>query len=147
MAGQPLAHLRMLVGCVVVDDGVDRLLDRHLRLDGIEEADELLVPVALHVAADDGTVEDVQSCEQRGRTVTFVVVGHRTGTARLHRQPWLGAVECLNLALFVDREDDRMGGRIDIEPTMLLSARQERPPARTRVAYARGNALTLRNDQ
>ena len=47
MPYQPLAHLRMLVGCVVVDDGVDRLLDRYLRLDGIEEADELLVPVAL----------------------------------------------------------------------------------------------------
>ena len=93
--------------------------------------------MALHVAADDGAIEDVEGSEQRDGAVTFVVVGHRTGTARLHRQPWLGAVECLNLALFVDREDDRMGGRIDIEPTMLLSARQERPPARTRVAYGR----------
>jgi len=44
----------MLVGCVVVDDGVDRLSGRHLPFDGIEEADELLVPVVLHVAADDG---------------------------------------------------------------------------------------------
>ena len=49
MPCQPLSHLRMLVGYVVVDDGVDRLLDRHLRLDGIEEADELLVPVALQL--------------------------------------------------------------------------------------------------
>jgi hypothetical protein len=78
MPGQPLAHLRVLAGSVVVDDGVDRLLDRYLRLNGIEEADELLVPVALHVAADDGTVEDVESSEQRGRTVAFVVVGHRS---------------------------------------------------------------------
>jgi len=98
MPCQPLAHLRMLVGSVVVDDGVDRLLDRYLRLDGIEEADELLVPVALHVAADDGTVEDVESSEQRGRTVAFVVVGHRSSTARLHRQTGLGAVERLDLA-------------------------------------------------
>ena len=93
MPGQPLAHLRMLVGCVVVDDGVDRLLGRHLRLDGIEEADEFLVPVALHVAADDGTVENVESREQRGRAVTFVVVGHRSGAPLLHRQTGLGAVE------------------------------------------------------
>jgi len=50
------------------------------------------------VAADDGAIEDVEGSEQRGGAVTFVVVGHRTGTARLHRQPWLGAVECLNLA-------------------------------------------------
>src|SRR5258706_10492210 len=85
MPYQPLAHLRMLVGCVVVDDGVDRFLDRHLRLDGIEKADELLVPVALHVAADDATVEDVESGEQCGRTVAFVVVGHRSGAAWLHQ--------------------------------------------------------------
>jgi hypothetical protein len=44
--------------------------------------------------------------------VTFVVVGHRSSTARLHRQTRLGAVERLDLALLVDREDDRMGGRI-----------------------------------
>src|SRR5664280_2814961 len=50
MPGQPLAHLRMLVGCVVVDDGVDFLSHRHLRLDGIEEADKLLMAMALHVA-------------------------------------------------------------------------------------------------
>jgi hypothetical protein len=35
---------------------------RHLRLrlDGVEEAYELLVPVALHIAADDGAVKDVE---------------------------------------------------------------------------------------
>jgi hypothetical protein len=84
-------------------------LDRYLRLNGIEEADELLVPVALHVAAEDGTVEDVESSEQRGRTVAFVVVGHRSGTARLDRQTGLGAVERLDLALLINREDDGMG--------------------------------------
>ena len=98
MPCQPLAHLRMLVGCVVVDDGVDRLSGWHLRFDGIEEADELLMPVVLHVAADDGAVEDIESGEQRGRAVTFVVVGHRSGAARLHRQTRLGMVERLDLA-------------------------------------------------
>ena len=115
MPGQPLAHLRMLVGCVVVDNGVDFLSRRHLRLDGIEEADELLVPVALHIAADDGAVEDIEGGEQSGRAVTLVVVGHRPGAALLHRQAGLGTVECLDLALFIDGEDHGMGGRIDIE--------------------------------
>src|ERR1022692_4802261 len=79
--------------------------------------------MALHIAADDGAIEDVESCEQRGGAVTFVVVRHRSGTARLHRQPRLGAVERLDLAFLVDREDDRMGGRIDVEATSLsLSA-------------------------
>src|SRR4030081_1683659 len=65
--------------------------------------------------ADDGAVKDVEGCEQRGGAVTFVVVRHRPGTARLHRQTRLGAVERLDLALLVDREDDRMGARIDAE--------------------------------
>ena len=93
--------------------------------------------MALHVAADDGAIEHVEGGKQRRSAMALVVVGQSAGAALLQRQPGLGAVECLNLALFVDREDDRMGGRIDIEPTMLLSARQERPPARTRVAYGR----------
>jgi hypothetical protein len=42
---------------------VDDLSDRHFRLDGIEEADELLVPMALHVAADDGAVEHVSAAK------------------------------------------------------------------------------------
>ena len=67
MAGQPLADLGMLVGCVVVDDGVDFLSLWHLRFDVIEEADELLVAMALHVAADDRAVEDVEGGEQCGR--------------------------------------------------------------------------------
>src|ERR1700738_3356344 len=42
MPGQPLAHLRMLVGRIVVDDGVDHFSHRDLLLDRVEEADELL---------------------------------------------------------------------------------------------------------
>jgi hypothetical protein len=52
--GQPFLHLRVFVGGVVVDDGVDRLWRRHLRLYGIEEADELLMPVTVQVAANAG---------------------------------------------------------------------------------------------
>ena len=103
MAGQPCAHLGMFVGGIVVDDGVDRLSLRHLRLDGIEEADELLM-------ADDGAVEDVEDGEQRGCAVTFVVMGHGAGAARLHRQSWLGAIERLDLALF-RRPRERRHGR------------------------------------
>ena len=51
----------------------------------IRGPDEFLVPVALHVGADDGTVEDVESGEQRGRAVTFVVVG--PGATRLEPVP------------------------------------------------------------
>src|SRR4029079_6106924 len=81
----------------------------------VEEADELLVPMALHVAADDGAVENVKGGKQRGRAVALVVVGHGSGAALFHRQAWLSAVERLDLALLVDRDHDRMGWWIDIE--------------------------------
>jgi hypothetical protein len=45
---------------------------------------------------------------------------HGTGAARLHRQPWLSAIERLDLALFVDRENDGMGGRVDVEADNVL---------------------------
>ena len=61
---EPCADLGVLVGGVVVEDDVDHLAGRHLGLDRVEEADELLMAMALHVAADDGAVEDVERGEQ-----------------------------------------------------------------------------------
>ena len=113
---QPLTHLWMLVGGVVVEDHVHDFFDRHLRLNGVQEADELLVTMALHTSANDLAFEDIESSEQRRCAMALVVVGHRAGSAFLHRQAGLGAVERLDLRLFVDREDDGMGGRIDIKP-------------------------------
>ena len=36
MAGEPSTHLGMLVDCVVIADGMDRLAIGHLRLDSVE---------------------------------------------------------------------------------------------------------------
>ena len=52
------------MGGVVVDDGVDRLSHGNLFLDDIEETDELLMAMALHVAADHRAVENVHCGEQ-----------------------------------------------------------------------------------
>ena len=91
------------------------LAGRDLALDGVEKADEFLVAVALHAAADDGAVEHVERGEQRGRAVALVVVRHRPAAARLDRQSGLGAVERLDLALLVDRQHHGVRRRIDIE--------------------------------
>ena len=48
---KPCAHLEVLVGGVVVEHGVDDRADRHLSLDGVEEADERLMAMTLHTAA------------------------------------------------------------------------------------------------
>src|SRR5208283_3344956 len=49
---QPFDHLRVLVCGIIVEDGVDRLASRDLAHDGVQEADELLMAVTLHTAAD-----------------------------------------------------------------------------------------------
>lgn len=54
----------MFVSGVVVEDDVDRLAGRRLGVDGVEKADELLVAVTLHAAADDGAVEHIEGGKQ-----------------------------------------------------------------------------------
>lgn len=72
--------------------------------------------MALHVAADDSAVENIESREQGGGAVAFVVVRHGAEPALLQGKARLGAVESLDLALLVDRQHDGMRRRIDIEP-------------------------------
>ena len=71
---KPGTNLGMLVGGIVIDNGVDQLAGRHLALNGVQKADELLVAVALHAAADNAAVQCVESGEQRGGTMPLVVV-------------------------------------------------------------------------
>ena len=89
---------------------------RDLALDGIEKTDEFAVTVALHPAADHGAVEHAERGEQGRGAVPLIVTRHRLTAARLDRQSGLGAVERLDLALFVDRQHHGMGRRIDIKP-------------------------------
>ena len=87
MASEPGADLGMLVGGVVVEDGVDQLAGRHGALDGIEEADELLVAVPRHALADDAAVEHVERGEQSGRAVADVIMMGCTSPAPVASQP------------------------------------------------------------
>src|SRR5262245_680013 len=103
MAGEPSLHLGMLVGGIVVKDGVDGLSLRHLRFDGVEEPDKLLMPMALHVATDNGAIKHVEGSKQRGGAMPLVIMRHGAGASRFHRQSRLSAVQRLDLAFFVDR--------------------------------------------
>lgn len=64
MPAQPAHHLGVLVGRIIVEDDMDRLFRRHLAFDGIEEFDELLMGVALHILADDAAIQHIQRGEQ-----------------------------------------------------------------------------------
>jgi hypothetical protein len=115
---EPSANIEMLVGGVVVDNGVNGLSGRNLLLDDMEKSDEFLLAMTLHVATDHRAVEDVHRGEQCRRAVPLVVVGHGSRATLLQRQSGLSAFQRLYLALFIKRQDDGVGGRIDIEPTM-----------------------------
>ena len=120
MPSEPFAHFRMLVGRIIVDNSVDRLSFGNLGLDGAEEADELLMSVARHATAGHLAFQDVESSEQGRGAMALVVMSHGTGSSLFHRQPRLGPIEGLYLALLVDREDNGMIRGIDIEANNIL---------------------------
>ena len=116
VACQPRQNGWMLVSGVIVENDMDRLSSRKLGVDGVEEAYELLVAVALHAAADHLALQHVQRRKECGRSVALVIVGLGSSAALLHGKAGLGAVQRLDLALLVEQKNDGMGRRIDIEP-------------------------------
>ena len=106
---QPLTHLRMPVDGVVVEDHVHKLSGRHLSLNSIQEANELLVTMALHTSANDLSFEHVESSEQRRCSVALVVMGHRAGAAFFIGRPgWVRSRAWI--CDFSSTEHDGMGG-------------------------------------
>src|SRR5512132_2999318 len=89
VASEPGPDLGMLVAAVVVEHDMDQLAGRDGALEAVEEAQELLVAVALHALPDHPAVEHVQGGEQGRGVVADVVVGHRAGSSLLHRQAGL----------------------------------------------------------
>jgi len=120
VVGQPFQNLRMLVRGVVVDHGVDDFSGGDGALNGFEKLDELLMAVVRHAAPDDRAVKHVERGEQGGRAVALVVVRHGPAFAWLQREAGLGAVKSLDLALLVDRDDDRVGRRVHVEADNVL---------------------------
>ncbi len=55
MIGEPLHDGGVLVSGVVIENGVNDLACRHGAFDGRKGADEFLMPVLLHAAADGGS--------------------------------------------------------------------------------------------
>jgi hypothetical protein len=80
--------------------------------------------VTRHAVADDLARLHIECCEQRGRTVAVVVVGHhaggvfstrRSGAALLERQPGLGSIKGLDLGLLIDAQHDSAIWRVKVK--------------------------------
>lgn len=66
MTRQPAPHFWSLCG-VVVKNRVDELAGRDLALQGVEEANKLLMSMALHVLSEHRSFEHVERRKKRGR--------------------------------------------------------------------------------
>jgi hypothetical protein len=81
MAGEPFMHFGVFVCRIIIKDHLNGLACGDLRLDGVQKADERLMPVALHVPADDGAVENDWRGRPRRRAVPLVILSHSSGGA------------------------------------------------------------------
>ncbi len=91
---EPSSHVGMFVGGLVVEDHIHGFARRHL--ERVEEANKLLMTMALHIASDHGSVDLVKGGKQHCGTVVLVIVGLCSSTS-LHQGK--SAVESLDLAL------------------------------------------------
>jgi hypothetical protein len=113
---KPAGHLRHLMGAVVVHDDVHLSRGRELRINAFEKFQELLVPMPPVTMADDLARRHVQRGKQRRRAVPNVIVRLTSRDPRAHRQERSGAIQRLDLTLFIETEHQRMVGRIQIQP-------------------------------
>jgi len=72
------------------EDRMHGLCGGYLALQSIQEADELLMPVALHVPSEDLAGQRVERRKQRRRSIAFIIMGHGCTPSLLHRQAGLG---------------------------------------------------------
>ena len=100
---------------VVVADQVQLQPVRDGGVDELEEPQELLVAVPPVVLGDHRSAGDVQGGEQAGRAVPHVVMGHPRRGRGQDRQAGRGPVQGLDLALLIDREDQGLLGRVEIQ--------------------------------
>jgi protein-export membrane protein SecD len=113
--GEPVADLGALVGGKVVEDDMDVEVLGDLLVDLLEEGEHVDAGVTLLAVGDDLAGADVQGGEEVGGAVALVVVGHRPGPTRLHRQRRLRPVQGLALGLLVEGEDRSPFRRVQVQ--------------------------------
>jgi hypothetical protein len=97
------------MGGIVVDDEMDVEFRWHIGLDVPQEGEELLLTMARLARSKNRAIEHVECREQGCGAVPFVVVSDAFG------EHGLRTIERLDLAFFIDAEDERLVGRIEIE--------------------------------
>src|SRR3954451_20396827 len=89
---QPLLHLWMLVGSVIIEHQVDVQSGINGLINATEEAQELLVTVAGMALGNDGPLKHVERREQGSRSMTLVIVRLAFRQPRSQRKNRLGTI-------------------------------------------------------
>jgi hypothetical protein len=113
--GDPTFDLGVFVDGVIVDDEMEREIARGFGIEMLEEGQPLAVRVARCGLAEDLAVEIGERGKQRDGAVTRVVVGLGADVANAERQPGLGTLQRLLLALLVAAQHQRLVRWIEIE--------------------------------
>jgi hypothetical protein len=103
------------MGGSVVEHEVHVKIGRHLAVDQVEEGADLLTAVPLAAGANHLSRLHIQGGEQIGRAVTHVIMGPSLDLARSHRQHRSGALEGLDLGLFIHAQNQSAIGRSHVE--------------------------------
>src|SRR5215813_4683974 len=118
--------LVLLVRVEIVEDDV-KLAIREGGDDAVHEAEELDTAAALGMRRDNPAGGDFERCEQGRRAMPLVVVALAGQGAPIWQlQIALRTLQRLDRRLFVDTENNRLGGRIDIKPDHIGGFRHER---------------------
>src|SRR3954466_6205193 len=125
MAIQPSLNLRMLVSRIVIRNQMDLRALRGLSVNELQELYPLLMAVPRHTGPDHLPVQRIECSEQSRRSVALIVVGHRAVAARHKGKARLGSVERLNLAFFIDRENQSVLWRVQVKPDDIIQLLHE----------------------
>ena len=115
MADEPSPYAGRFVGAVVIQDQVDVEVRGDARVDRLQELQELLTAMPAMTFTDDLARGDIERREQRRRAMAPIVVRPPFGRAERHRQDRCGAIQRLDLTLFVDAQHQRAVRRREIE--------------------------------
>jgi hypothetical protein len=95
---------------------MDGEIRRYHVINRLQKPNELPIPVTTMTFADDASGRDVQRGKQRRRSVAHVVMRPVLGLSGTHRHQGRGAIEGLNLTVFIDRQQQGASRRIEIQP-------------------------------
>lgn len=122
---QPFLYGGMLMRGIVINNEVQVQPLWRLFVDGLQKLKKLLMPMARLALCNDMTLGNVQSREERCGPMPLVVVSLPGRNPGPQRQQRLSAVQSLDLTLLVDREDECVLRRTQVEPDYVLKLLEE----------------------